>query len=129
MLFSWYVVSFDSYNKIYGSLGAGVGFMVWIWLLAVIVLLGAELHAEMERQTAKTARKGCRSRLAPMAPTWRIMLVRRTPDARGNAVARDAVSRRRWRWLSALQQWREQSRRGVTQSLEGWTPPISGSIE
>ena len=39
MLFSWYVSSFDSYNRIYGSLGAGIGFMVWIWLSVVILLL------------------------------------------------------------------------------------------
>ncbi|GJD93966.1 YihY/virulence factor BrkB family protein [Methylobacterium iners] len=52
VLFSWYVASFDSYNRVYGSLGAGVGFMTWIWLSIVIVLLGAELNAEMERQTA-----------------------------------------------------------------------------
>ena len=90
MLFSWYVANFDSYNKTYGSLGAGVGFMVWIWLSVVIVLLGAELNAEMEHQTARTAPKGRRSRWAPAAPTWRIMLVRRTPDTGGNAVARDA---------------------------------------
>ena len=32
MLFSWYVANFDSYNKTYGSLGAGVGFRRWIWL-------------------------------------------------------------------------------------------------
>jgi membrane protein len=58
MLFSWYVVSFDSYNRIYGSLGAGVGFMMWIWLSAVIVLLGAELNAEMEHQTARDTTVG-----------------------------------------------------------------------
>jgi membrane protein len=52
VLFSWYVASFDSYNRIYGSLGAVVGFMTWIWLSVVVVLLGAELNAEMERQTA-----------------------------------------------------------------------------
>ena len=40
MLYSWYVATFDSYNKTYGSLGAGVGFMVWLWISAVIVLLG-----------------------------------------------------------------------------------------
>ncbi len=31
-VFSWYVSSFDSYNRIYGSLGAGIGFMTWMWL-------------------------------------------------------------------------------------------------
>ena len=58
MLFSWYVANFDSYNKIYGSFGAGVGFMVWIWLSVVIVLLGAELNAEMEHQTVKDSTGG-----------------------------------------------------------------------
>nr|WP_236960772.1 YihY/virulence factor BrkB family protein [Methylobacterium durans] len=58
VLFSWYVASFDSYNRVYGSLGAGVGFMTWIWLSVVIVLLGAELNAEMERQTARDSTTG-----------------------------------------------------------------------
>ncbi|UYW27286.1 YihY/virulence factor BrkB family protein [Methylorubrum extorquens] len=58
VLFSWYVASFDSYNRVYGSLGAGVGFMTWIWLSVVIVLLGAELNAEMERQTARDSTAG-----------------------------------------------------------------------
>jgi membrane protein len=58
MLFSWYVANFDSYNRTYGSLGAAVGFMTWIWLSAVIVLLGAELNAEMEHQTAQDTTAG-----------------------------------------------------------------------
>ncbi|WP_336487063.1 YihY/virulence factor BrkB family protein [Methylobacterium nigriterrae] len=57
-MFSWYVASFDSYNRTYGSLGAGIGFMTWIWLSIVIVLLGAELDAEMERQTARDSTDG-----------------------------------------------------------------------
>jgi membrane protein len=58
MLFSWYVATFDSYNRIYGSLGAVVGFMVWLWISAVIVLLGGELNAEMEHQTARDTTRG-----------------------------------------------------------------------
>ena len=58
MLFSWYVKNFDSYNKTYGSLGAAVGFMTWIWLSIVIVLLGAEMNAEMEHQTARDTTRG-----------------------------------------------------------------------
>ena len=58
MLYSWYVASFDSYNRTYGSLGAGVGFMTWIWLSVVVVLVGAELDAEMERQTAVDTTRG-----------------------------------------------------------------------
>ncbi len=58
MLFSWYVTTFDSYNRVYGSLGAGVGFMVWLWISAIIVLLGGELNAEMEHQTARDTTEG-----------------------------------------------------------------------
>jgi membrane protein len=58
VLFSWYVASFDSYNRTYGSLGAGVGFMMWIWLSVAIILLGAELNSEMERQTASDSTAG-----------------------------------------------------------------------
>ena len=58
MLFSWYVATFDTYNKIYGSLGAGVGFMIWLWISAVVVLLGGELNAQMEHQTARDTTEG-----------------------------------------------------------------------
>ena len=58
MLFSRYVAEFGSYDRTYGSLGAGVGFMVWIWLSVVIVLIGAELNAEMEHQTSCDSTRG-----------------------------------------------------------------------
>jgi membrane protein len=58
ILFSWYAASFGSYNKTYGSLGAVMGFMVWIWLSSLVILLGAELDAEMEHQTAKDSTTG-----------------------------------------------------------------------
>jgi membrane protein len=58
MLFSWYVSNFGSYNETYGSLGAVIGFMTWIWLSSIIVLLGAEINAEMEHQTVKDTTEG-----------------------------------------------------------------------
>ena len=58
VLFSWYVASFGSYNKTYGSLGAVIAFMTWIWLSVIIVLMGAELDAEMEHQTARDTTTG-----------------------------------------------------------------------
>jgi membrane protein len=48
LLFSWYAANFGSYNKTYGSLGAVVSFMTWIWLSSIAVLIGAVLNAEME---------------------------------------------------------------------------------
>ena len=47
--FGIYVASFGSYNKTYGSLGAVMIFLVWLWLTNVAILLGAELNAEIER--------------------------------------------------------------------------------
>ncbi|WP_262268042.1 YihY/virulence factor BrkB family protein [Microvirga yunnanensis] len=58
MLFSWYVANFGSYNETYGSLGAVIGFMTWIWLSTIVVLLGAEINSEMEHQTAKDTTEG-----------------------------------------------------------------------
>lgn len=58
VLFSWYVANFGSYNKTYGSLGAAIGFMTWIWISTIIVLLGAQLNAEMEHQTVEDTTVG-----------------------------------------------------------------------
>lgn len=58
LLFTWYAANFGSYNKTYGSLGAAVGFMVWIWLSIIVVLLGAEIDAEMEHQTLRDTTEG-----------------------------------------------------------------------
>jgi membrane protein len=48
-LFSWYVAHFGSYDRTYGSLGAIVGFLTWIWLSLMVVLFGAELNSELEK--------------------------------------------------------------------------------
>lgn len=56
--FSFYLQNFADYNATYGSLGAVIGFMVWMWLSAAIIMLGAELDAEMEHQTAKDTTDG-----------------------------------------------------------------------
>ena len=52
LLFSWYAQNFGSYDETYGSLGAAIGFMTWIWISTIVVLIGAELNAELEHQTA-----------------------------------------------------------------------------
>ncbi len=49
-LFSLYVSNFGSYNKIYGALGGVIVFLVWLWLSNLVLLLGAEINAELERE-------------------------------------------------------------------------------
>jgi len=50
LLFSLYVANFGHYDRTYGSLGAIVGFMTWIWLSVIVVLVGAELNWELEQR-------------------------------------------------------------------------------
>jgi membrane protein len=52
-IFSFYASHFGNFNKTYGSLGAVIGFMTWMWLSVVVILVGAKLNAEMEHQTAR----------------------------------------------------------------------------
>ena len=72
-LFSWYLTNFANYNATYGSLGAVVGLMIWLWISTVVILLGAEFNAEIEHQTARDstigAEKPLGARGAVMADT------------------------------------------------------------
>ena len=54
LLFTWYAANFGSYNKTYGSLGAIIGFMVWIWLSGIVVLIGAEIDSVLEQREENT---------------------------------------------------------------------------
>lgn len=58
LLFSWYLSNFADYNATYGSLGAGIGLMMWLWLSMIAVLLGAELNSEIEHQVARDTTVG-----------------------------------------------------------------------
>jgi membrane protein len=56
--FSWYVDNFGNYNQTYGALAAVIILLLWLFLSAFAVLLGAELDAEIERQTVRDTTTG-----------------------------------------------------------------------
>lgn len=58
ILFTIYVAHFSDYNKTYGSLGALIGMLTWMYLSAYVVLFGAEINAEAERQTRRDTTGG-----------------------------------------------------------------------
>ena len=66
-LFTWYVLHYGSYNRVYGNLGAAVGFLTWIWLSLVILLVGAEINCELERPASgsRVPAKGASKTSAP----------------------------------------------------------------
>jgi len=56
--FSWYLARFAKYGVTYGSLGAAVGLMMWLWVTGIAILVGAQLNAEIEHQTARDSTIG-----------------------------------------------------------------------
>jgi len=58
LCFSFYLENFANYNATYGTLGALIGFLMWTWLSVVILIVGAEVNAELERQTARDTTTG-----------------------------------------------------------------------
>jgi len=58
ILFSVYVTGFGSYNQTFGSMAGVIVLLIWLWLSAFTVLLGAELNAEIEAQTLRDSTTG-----------------------------------------------------------------------
>ena len=52
LAFAFYVANFGSYNKTYGALAGPIVFLVWLWISNIMILLGAEFNAELERGRA-----------------------------------------------------------------------------
>ena len=65
-IFSYYLANFADYDSTYGSLGAGIGLMMWFWLSAIVVLVGAELNAVIDES------KSGAPKAFPAAPPDRI---------------------------------------------------------
>ena len=66
LAFGFYVANFGSYNKTYGSLGAIIIFLVWLWISNLALLLGAEFNAELER--GRQMKRGMSADTEPFLP-------------------------------------------------------------
>jgi membrane protein len=55
---SWYLSNFGNYDATYGSLGAVIGLMMWLWTSSIVILCGAELNSEIEHQTVRDSTVG-----------------------------------------------------------------------
>jgi membrane protein len=55
---TYYLSNIADYNATYGTLGALIGFMIWTWVSVIIVVIGAEINAELEHQTTRDSTTG-----------------------------------------------------------------------
>jgi membrane protein len=56
-LFSYYLENFNSYNRLYGSIGTLIAIMVWIYLIALILILGFELNISFLSAVSRSKQK------------------------------------------------------------------------
>ncbi len=109
-LFGWYVSTLSDYTATYGSLAAIVVFMTWLWLSVTIMLIGAELNAELEHQTAHDTTHGPPK---PLVRGARSLPTMSDPPSRGDDQRNARFSRFRDRWhaeaVSALRSRDSQS--------------------
>lgn len=87
VLFSWYVANFTDNNATYGSLGAAIGLMTWMWISVTLVIVGAELNSEIEHQTARDSTTGPEQPLGSRGAHMADSVGRVWPPARKEAEA------------------------------------------
>lgn len=95
--FSWYVANFSDDNAAYGSLGAVIGLMIWLWISVTIVTVGAEINSEIEHQTAIDSTTGAAKPLGERGARMADTVGRVWPPARRTAESQTqshAVSRK-----------------------------------
>lgn len=72
--FSYYVANFGNYNQVYGSIGAVIAMLVWLWISSFLILFGAALNAQIERRSRPDSTIGrpkpLGERGAAAADTW-----------------------------------------------------------
>ncbi|HEU5019938.1 MAG TPA: YihY/virulence factor BrkB family protein, partial [Pseudolabrys sp.] len=66
-LLSWYFSNFANYDATYGSLGGVIGLMIWLWVTATVVLVGAEINSEYYAAKSQTPRKARRNKIGGLS--------------------------------------------------------------
>jgi hypothetical protein len=72
LLFSWYTEHFGSYNKTYGSLGAAIGFMTWMWISTTVILIGGKIKPNWNIRPEPTPGWAIRHLAGSVEREWRI---------------------------------------------------------
>ena len=79
--FSFYVRHFGSYEAVYGALGGVIVFLLWMWISALVILIGAEINAVLEHASPEGKRKGAKSMADTAAEPARGRSLGRPPGA------------------------------------------------
>lgn len=66
-LLSWYFSNFANYDATYGSLGGVIGLMIWLWVTAIVVLVGAEINSEYYAAKSQTPRQPRRNKIGGLS--------------------------------------------------------------
>jgi membrane protein len=96
--FSWYAANFSDNNATYGSLGAVIGLMTWLWISVTLVLIGALLNAQIEHQTMRDTTTGERVPLGSRGAYVADTVGGREGKAEGDAKAHHERGRKRVSW-------------------------------
>ena len=65
LLFGWYVTRYANYSEVYGSLGAGIALLFWLYIISLSVLCGAEFNAQLDRERAIEMRRAVQASTQP----------------------------------------------------------------
>lgn len=114
LLYSWYAANFADFDKTYGSLGALIGFLMWIWISCAIVIIGAELDAETEHQTARDSTTGAE---LPMGERQAVMADTIGKAASEGGDPKEDPSSRSPEWRDGYEAARREAREGRRQPL------------
>ena len=55
LAFGWYVTRFANYSEVYGSIGAAIALLLWLYIVSLSVLCGAEFNAQFDRRSSERA--------------------------------------------------------------------------